>query len=339
MEEKWLINVHDQSFQVNIGSYSSLFVNYTTSESHLIDSVVNYFQPKSKVKEAVTVKDKQNDFADVESQYMQAFQLSNEMVLEEAKIGSKSLLKQQMKHSLLNHVETDGYIQTINTLMEDLAEQALPEHPVVLKHFSVDAYLKMIEFNTGLVDQYYEETNDFLTQAKVLLPIIKQYLKKSVSGKKIIFYLYPELYLSPYEQREMKELLKQISKDIPVFVVTKSTLFLTDQINYQNYYIEDQQLFTDELLEELEWHSPLDYDETQLKKHVESVVNKHINVFELNPLISNYRNADIIVFDSISLYIVVFLFMKMDFPFRLDLKEENVDLPVYKYVMEMYEKL
>ncbi|MET3684353.1 hypothetical protein ABID56_002480 [Alkalibacillus flavidus] len=339
MQEKWLVNFEEQSYQLNIGTYSSLFVNYTTSESHLIDSVVNYFQPKSKVKDVMTIKDIQNDFTDVESQYMQAFQLSNEMIIEEAKIGSKSLLKQQMKHSLLNHVETDGYIQTINTLMEDLAENALPEHPISLKYFSVDAYLKMIEFNTGLMERHDDETNDFLNQAKVILPILKQYLKKSVTGKKMIFYMYPELYLSPYEQKVMKELLHTIGEDIPVFVVTKSMIFLTNHIDYQNYYIYDKQIFTNDLIEELEWHSPLDYHEEELRECVGSIMTQHINMFELNPLISNYREADIIVFDSSTLYVLVYMFMKMDFPFQLDLKAENIDVPVYKYVMEMYEKV
>ncbi|WP_017187711.1 hypothetical protein [Alkalibacillus haloalkaliphilus] len=337
MNEKWEVHFGGDKFQLNLSSYSSLFVNYTTSEEKFVEAIVQYFQPRSKSKDELAIKDLYNDYEDVHYKYLQALKLSNESLINEVKLGAKSYLKNQIKTEVLNNIETNGYLNSINVLAEDLTTHTLEGYPVKLNKFTIETFIRMLEFDDGSVT--FEGTNTFLNHAQSILPILNKHFQKSIHSQKIIFYMYPELYLSPHEQLKMKELLQIMSKEIPVIVITKSLLFLTDDLTGQNYFIYDHQLFNETLIEDLEWDSPMLFDQDELKENIKMIFKKYVNLFELKPTISNYKQADIILFSSIGLYVVVFLLNRMGFEFTLDLDEEKVDTPVYKYIMEIYENL
>ncbi|WP_027963580.1 hypothetical protein, partial [Halalkalibacillus halophilus] len=336
MQDHWKIDFEDERYDLNIANYSSLFVNYTSNETNLINVLNDYLQPRSKVKDVMHIKDVGNDYEEINHHQVVAFKLSNDLLLAEISLGAKSYTKNQIKHDLLNNIETDGYLNTINTLIEDLVEQALLEYPIRSKDFTIDTFMKMLEIDMGLVNNQ-GVTNNFLHQNKILLPIVKKHLEIVTKGRKIIFYMYPESYLSPKEQMELKNLLIEYSEEIPVFVVTKSPVFISTSLHGLNYFIKDKQLFTKDLIEEMEWESPLGYDSSSIEESIQFIFNKFANQFELNPIISNYKNTDIVLFKSIDLFVIVYLFMKIGFSFQLDIDEEKVDKPVYEYLLDCYE--
>ncbi|WP_163970587.1 hypothetical protein [Oceanobacillus halotolerans] len=335
---KWLVKNKEGKYQLNFASYSSLFINHTTDTESFIKPVIQYFQPRNKVRGSVLINDITNDFEEVTHQRFQAFELSNQGLKDTTQLGSKSLLKSQLKNEFLNHIETDGYLLTINTLINDLIETTVKDLPVRSKDFNIDLLLKLLEVDFDL-DNRKECNNTYLHQNKILLPVIKKYLSSKFKDAVILFFMFPEDYLSPREQLEMKHLLTDISNGIQVFVITKSKYFLSDNLDGSNYFIYGEQLFTNEFLEDMEWEGPLSYDRAELLKSLIRTIKNHVDVFELNPLISNYKQADIVLFQSIDLYVLIFLMKKLKFKFELDIDPKTIDTPVFDYIMDVYEKL
>jgi len=335
MQMKWQIDHGERKYQLNFASYSSLFVNHTMSEDKLIQSLVEFFQPRSKVKNSMTITDIENDFDDINHHSFIAFELSNELLNEEIKLGAKSFLKAKLKHDFLNHIETDGYLLTINTLAEDLLNSVVEQLPVKMKDMTINTILKLFEVDFDSND----EENDVLSRNKMIIDFIIKYLSNKHNHALVLFFSFPELYLSPKEQIQMKEYLVEISKKTHIFVITNSKHFITDDIVGNNYFSYEDQLLTNEFFDDLEWESPLPYTKTELIKSTQRMIKQHVDAFELMPSISNYKQADIISFNSIDLYVLVFILSKLRFDYQLDVDHDLIEKPVFKYIMDVYENV
>ncbi|MGN8646462.1 hypothetical protein ACTNEO_11750 [Gracilibacillus sp. HCP3S3_G5_1] len=337
MQLRLLVRKGVYEYDINISQYSSLFVNYTTDERSLILPLIEYFQPRSKAKNELKIVDIDNGYEELSTARFHAITFTNDSLLEETKLGSKSLLKGQVKQSFLNNIEADGYINNINVLLEDLVEESISELPVKPKLLTYDSIVKLLEIDIGL--NMMGETNQFMHQNKLLLPILNRYLINNLKQPVIVFFYYPETYLSPKEQKEMYKLLQIFSKTIPVFVITKSKQFLTKEMSGMNYFIQSKQIFSPQFIEELEWNSPVNFDYLDLQKSVMSILYRYADVFELEPKLSNFQDADVVLFKSIDLYVFSSLMYKMKYKFSLNLDDNQMYKPVYEYVMELYEKI
>lgn len=338
MQMKWIVNNGKEKYQLNLASYSSLFVTESTNEDNLLRPVMEFFQPRSKVKDVVTVRDYVNDLEEITHHAFTAFELSNNKLREETLLGSKSLLKSHLKSEFSNHLETDGYILTINTLANDLLSAVNDDLPVKLKSFTIDSFIKLLEVDFSIVESD-NKTNRLLSQNKLIVQTIKKHLKMNYKNSLILFFMFPELNLSPKEQLTMKEFLLDLSNDVNLFVVTNSKHFISDELAGMNYFSYGRQLFTDEMINDLEWESPLPYSKEELLVSLSNVIKNHIDMFELIPTISNYIQSEIVIFKAIDLYVLIFILNKLKFKYQLDLNPEIIDRPVFEYVMDVYEKI
>lgn len=237
----------------------------------------------------------------------------------------------------MNNVEADGYINNINVLLEDLVEHSISELPIRPRLLTYDSIIKLLEIDLG--SNMLDETNQFIYQNKLLLPILNRYLMTNLKQPGIVFFFYPETYLSPLEQKEMYKLLQIFSDTIPIFVITKSKQFLCKDLEGMNYFIENKQTFSNQFIEDMEWNSPVIYEFEDLKDSVLSILQRYADVFELNPTVSNNTDADVILFKSIDLYVFTSLMYKMKYKFVLNVDETIMDNPVYEYIVDLYEKI
>ncbi|MDC3425732.1 hypothetical protein NC797_14590 [Aquibacillus sp. 3ASR75-11] len=338
MNMKWLVNTENNTYQINLSTYSSLFIDYSTNLDSIIDPILQYFQSKSKLKNSIVIKDILQDYDEINYRDYLAIKLSNQIMSEETTLGSKTLMKDQIKMQLINNIETDGYMLTINTLLQDLLGTGIDNLPIKTKPLTVDSIMKLIELDINL-ENSSNESNKVLNQNKILLPIIKSYLINKYKSPLLLFFVFPEDLLSPREQLEMKELLMSITEQINVFVITKSNSFLSDEFDGNNYYKNGRQLITKELIHDLEWESPLPFTQDELKLSFLFIMRKYIELIELSPTVSNYKQSDVILFKSIDLYVFVFVMRRLKLNFSIELTSENVDKPVFEYIMDVYEKM
>nr|WP_289038666.1 hypothetical protein [uncultured Allobacillus sp.] len=325
----WLISQTDKRFQLNISSYSSIFVNHSSNEQAMIGSLIQYFQPRSKVKDLVKIMDIMNDYEEVSTHSHYAHMLSNDLLLQETQLGAKTVLKSSIKSNLGNHMETEGYLLTINTLVEDLIEKTLDDLPIKYKSLNIDSLIKSLYVDLTEQNTY---TNYYLHQSKSLVEFLVNQLRKDYKKPIILIYNFPESYLSPKEQLEMKDILIGISESVKVLVITKSLIFLADEFNGLNYFLNEKQIITECLLDDLEWECPVDYEREDIKESLIRQFGQFANYFELNPTISNSRLAEINVFSSLDLYVLVNLLDRLRFQYNLDLDENKVVEPVMNYV-------
>lgn len=335
MQMKWQIDQEEKSYQLNFSAYSSLFVNHTMNEEQLIHSLINFFQPRSIIKNTMTITDKANDFDEINHHSFTAFEFSGQLLKEETKLRAKSLLKAKLKDDFFSHIETDGYLLTINTLIDDLFNTVVDQLPIKTNDLTIDSLLKLIEIDFSSLS---EETN-VLSRSKRIINSIVSYLNNKHHHSLILFFSFPELYLSPKEQLAMKRHLIEISKDMHVFVITNSKYFIADDIGGNNYFLYENQLLTDEFFNDLEWESPLPFTKPELINATQHIIKNYVDNFEMLPSISNYRQADIVIFNSIDLYVLVFILKKLSFHFQLDIDFKLIDKPVAKYVMDVYENV
>ncbi|SDC31037.1 hypothetical protein SAMN05421734_106109 [Pelagirhabdus alkalitolerans] len=338
MEFQWHIREEQLQYDLNINGYSSIYTNSTTDEYSLLDNLLQYFQPRSKLKDNLKVYDIDEEYEELSTKHYQIIHLSNEQVIEELKLGSKALLKSKIKNELKQDVEAEGYLNTINSLLDDLVERVPLDLPLRTNPFNFDSLMKLISIN---MEDETDETscNIVLRQNNKILPILTDHIKETVSTPTIIYFTYPENYLSPGEQKEMRELLNHLSADVPIIVLTKSKLFLSSQYRGLNYFSRNQQLFNQQLINDMEWEAPTIYEQDELIESLVKIVHKYIDLIEIYPLVSNYQDADIHLFKSIDLYVFSFIMYKLKLRFTFELQEQEIEAPVYKYIMFIYENL
>lgn len=334
MQKIWEVKTAEYQFELNIGKYACIFDNFVENEVQIMDDMLELFQPRSKVKDEIRVLDLSENETELTHHDFQAFKISNEKLLEEINLGAKSSLKSRIKNDFSQHLETDGYLMTINTLVNDLLQEVDSDLPLRSKRFTLDLFLKLVTIDFDDMEEKQYEI--IYQQLKLILPEIGKEIKNSSRTTPIILYYYPENFLSPREQVYYKTLLDEISEEISIIVLTKSKYFLENDIYANNFLLKDKQLFTKRYIEDLEWEAPVDYSLEDLKSSLSNLFKKHIWQLETFPVISNYQDADIVLFKSIDLYVICKLLSSTGLEYKLDLDSNKLEEPVYRYVMDKY---
>lgn len=342
MGSKWLITNYNTNskFQLNISKYSSLFIDDSTDYQKLISDLNEYFKPRTKIKEDIIIKEITDDYNEINNHTYYSILFSDQILNEEFQLKNKTFMRELIKKRLITNIETDGYLITINTLIQDLINETLSDMPVNYEKITVDLLLKLLTLNHNSNNVHEGlERKTYFQQNIELINFIKQYILDDLKLPTIIFYLFPESNLSPQNQKLMYKFLKELSEELYIFVITKSKIFIGDEFEGFNYLKSSNQLFDEDFFNDLEWNSPIDYTKEQLIKSLIYVYNKHVDLFGMNPLISNYKDADIILFESIDIYILIYIMNKLKYKFILDLDRDKISIPVYEYAMEIYENI
>ncbi len=278
----------------------------------------------------VSVLDMDNDFENVNAHHFQFYGLSNNDLLTETQLGSKSILKQKIKNDFFEELEFDGYIETINNLIEDLIELVNTDLPIQHKKFDIEALIKLlsVDFLTEGESDYEFVYNRLLK----VLPLVTNTILKISKGKPLLVYFYPEHQLSPRQQVKFKEMLVQYSKKLPVVVLSKSRYFLSDRLFSNNLIMNGKQFLMNNFLDDIEWNAPLNYSREELELTFSEVFKKYAVNFETYPIISNYKIADIQVFNDIQLYVLLEFMKGMEFEYHLDLDHSQLNPILLKYI-------
>lgn len=341
MNEKWMIHIGDEErVEMNTSNYCVVYDVHNTKEESILSAIHDYFQPRSKVKDAVGIYDQLNEYEKLPTQMYQAFTISNQNIVEEKKLGSKSLLKSHIKRSLLNNIETDGYLTTLNSLVEDLLNLTNFDLPLKSKRISHDLFTKFIEIDflqlKAIDDIDYKK---LIHQIELLLPVILDEIYAISQGKAILIYQFPEAYLSAKEQKILKKVLTKCANQIMVIVHTESKYFLSESLFSNNYFFNGRQKITNEFIEDLEWNSPLNYSRLELESSFKRMLYRYIDRFEIEPVISNYQLSDIMLFEAIDIYTCTAFLKYCGYKFQLDLDLSKLDKAVYLYIQKLYENI
>ncbi|PSL46972.1 hypothetical protein B0H94_105125 [Salsuginibacillus halophilus] len=301
----------------------------------MLNILSDYFQPRSKIKDEVRVIDTLNNDDTVDYHDFHFFQFSNVKLLEEINLGAKSLLKQSLKEDLLNGLEFNGYVQTMNSLLNDMVQIIDSELPLYAKQLDADAIIKLLGVDFELSE---DNSYDFVSkQLLAIFPVLKTAIKKQAKKTPVLVYHYPENLLSPREQVAFKAELDACAAEMKIIVLTKSRYFLADEVHGNNVIANGKQVITHSFLESLRWHAPLDYGKDELEEALTKLLKAYAMNLETVPVISNYEIADIHVFRDVDIYVLVYLLAELQFKFKLDLDYDRISAPISKYV-QRYEK-
>ncbi|WP_062197340.1 hypothetical protein [Massilibacterium senegalense] len=341
MNEKWTVQIdHEKRVDMNISNYCVVYDVHNTKEESILSAIFEYFQPRSKVKDTVSIYDQLNAGEKLSTKAYQAFLISNQDVIEEQKLGSKSLVKNHIKRKLLNNIESEGYLATINSLVEDLLKLTSFDLPLKSKKFTHDLFIKLIEIDflelSHLKDIDYKKN---IHQLECLLPVIFQETHTLSHGQSILIYRFPEAYLSAKEQMILKKVLDKFAEKIKIIVHTESKYFLADSVFANNYFFNNQQKITQEFIGNLEWNAPLDYSRMELENSFKQILFRYIDKLEVCPVISNYKLADIMLFEPIDIYTCTSFLKYCGYKFQLDLDRNKLNESVHVYVQKLYENI
>jgi hypothetical protein len=320
MRSEWLIQEENHTINMNVSPYTCIMDNHSFNEQNFLERLTDFFQPRSKMKDQLKVIDIANDEEEITHNQAQFFMISNMDLLEEVKLGAKSLFKQQIKNDFSRLPEFHGYLQTINTLIEDVVQLTDTTIPLKSKQFTSESFMKSMEvaFST-------EEEIDYrcaYERIRKLFPYYIKSVKDSSKAAPYIIYFYPEHLLSPKEQEEMKKMLKSFSNQITIIVLSKSKYFLAENLFENNMFIWKKQQFDEELIEDMVWNAPLDYSKEEIYEAFSNIIQYYAENLETTPVVSNYKIADIAVFKEIELYVLIYFMNKQHFDFQLDLQWE-----------------
>lgn len=314
----------------NFGGYTAIYNVEDTREEHIIDTLHRYFQPRGKEKDSIKIYDSTNDIK-VSSNHYQAFIIENKSIHEEIDISSKSYTNKILSRRLKDNREADGYLMTINTLVEDLLVQVRGNLPLEAKQFTYSLLTKLIEYKYEANKEY----ENLITQIEYLLPLIMEEIIQQSKGKALIIYKYPEAYLSPKEQIRLKKLFDNFT-NIPIIVLTESQYFLSNRLLGNNYYRNYNQMISYSLIEELVWNAPLNFSEENLVNSLQKVIYSYVDKLEVSPTISNYNLTAVVLFDSIDIYTCFMFMRRCNYDFEVDLDERRCEKAILSYIYDHY---
>lgn len=324
----WEIRSKTRAVHLNIGKYSAIYNENDTHEEEFLNDIYEYFQPRAKNKEEVLIIDLDNN-EHISNKSFRSFILSQSVIEEEHCLSASSLMYKKLVRDYTMHIETDGYINSINALMEDMLIDINQSLPLELKKFDVKQLIKQLSFEYDYSVDYSKLINKLVQ----LLPILVTEMNAQSLNKTLIIYLYPEANLSPVEQQSFASMLKEL--DAHILVLTQSKYFLADELKYNNYFRNGKQMLSDEFYNSLEWEAPLDYKEEELMERLDVIFKNYCNDLEIQPIISNYRLADIVVFDSIDIYVVLSWLKHCKHNYTIDIELGKLPSAISTFVNKM----
>ncbi|QDI92236.1 hypothetical protein EPH95_14425 [Salicibibacter halophilus] len=332
---RWKVRSENVDLDLNIANYCCIFDNHSFNEKELLELLVGYFQPRSKVKDLISIKEIDNDYEDVTAHNYQFHSLSTVNLLAETQLGSKSLLKKKLRQDFLNELEFSGYLQTINSLIEDVVQLVDTDLPIQPKNLDVDGLIKLLDVDFGLNES--QDYSIIFHQLQLLLPMITETILKTSKVQPLVIYYYPEHMLGPRQQVHFKKLLDKCTDKMKIIVLTKSRYFLSDNLLNNNLIIDSKQRITNEFFEDMEWNAPLDFKKEELEYTFSKIFNTYVVHLETYPTISNYQIADIQVNRGIELYVLIDFMEEMGLEYSLDIDHSLLN-PVISRFVEKFEK-
>lgn len=325
-----------KNYQIKVSSFTSVYTNESTDEEILIENILQYFQPRSKLKGIVSIQDEDDALEEISSKHFQMIGFNNQTLEDELKLGAKSNLKQFVKNQLCSDKEADGYLNTVNVLLSDIVERIDSSIPLKYNNLNFDSIVKQISINTAVEELNLDST---YTRNSYLLPLLVNHLLLVATSPLLLCYYYPESELSTKEQMQFREILDRIAEKVPLLIVTSSKYFLARNYEGINYYASDKQVLDDEFIENLIWDSPEVFEEENLKERLQYILSQYIDLLEINPSISNFEDADIILFKNIDLYILIYLMHYLNYNYHLSVDHSKLSKATYRYIMDSNEKI
>lgn len=163
-----------------------------------------------------------------------------------------------------------------------------------------------------------------------MLPLIVEEMEQISNKRTLLIYAYPEANLSPKEQIQFRRCLESLN--IPVIVLTGSSHFLSKNLMGMNYIRNHRQLINDEFIKQLVWNAPMNYELVDIMESLKKFIQLYQDKFEILPLISNYRLADIMLFEPIDLYVGLSFMKYANQGFNVDIQFNRLPSPVAQYI-------
>ncbi|MCE5089170.1 hypothetical protein [Staphylococcus devriesei] len=280
---------------LNIGKYTAIYNEYETVEEDLLNIINQYFKKRNSNKKDVSIIDISSQEL-VSNLMYESIIIDNYKIEDEHSLGSSSTLNKKIQRDFTDSIEGMGYLNSINTLLTDLLENInYNELPLNVKNFDLKQFVKLLSFEYELKEDY----SKLITRIEQVLPLLIDELNKQHNNKVLLIYLYPEANLSPKEQMKLKKLL--ISLQVNIIVLTGSLHFMANEWHYNNYIRSGKQKLTSKFIEELLWNAPLDFKKVELEKSLNQFILTYQDKVEINPTISNYQIAQIMLFSSIDI--------------------------------------
>lgn len=325
MENKivWEVRGIDDTVLLNIGSYTSIIDDHDEHEEELLSNINSYFQKRTN--KDITIKNHLTGEIIDCKEYV-SFMIDHTTVDDEHRLAATVLLNKKLQRDLLNKLETEGYLSSINVLMEDFLHILEKDMPLKVKRFDHKQFIKQLTFEYD----YSVDYSRLINRLFEIIPLLVDEMNVQSNNRTLLMYLYPESNLSPKEQIQLSSLLRSLN--VTVLVLTDSPIFLSDSLDTINYMRFGTQVITSKLISDIYWESPLDYNREELKKSLEMILEKYSNKFELTPTISNYDVSDIILFNAIDIYVCCYFLKICKQPFELNLLMENLPVSLNKYL-------
>lgn len=316
-------NTEKDAVTFNIGKYTSIIDDHHEHEEEILYDINSYFQKRSN--KDITVIEKMTGEV-VDSKEFTAFIVDHNSIDGEHQLAASGLLNKKLQRDLLNNLETDGYLNSINILMEDFLNLLEKDMPLKVKRFDHRQFIKQLTFEYDFTIDYSRLINRLLE----IIPLLIDEMNKQSNNNTMLIYLYPESKLSPREQMDLSRLLKSLH--VNMVVLTDSSTFFSDDTDTINYMRFGEQIITPQLISDMYWDSPLNFTREDIKTSLHKLINNYSSKFELVPTISNYKVSDIILFDSIDIYVCCYFLKRCHHNFNLDIAFDQVPKSLNEYL-------
>ncbi|MBJ6364520.1 hypothetical protein JF558_00935 [Staphylococcus hominis] len=310
---------------LNTSTYTSIYNEDSTHEEYILNKLKNYFQPRNSNKDTVTITNL-TDYERVSHNQFRGFLLNHSTIENEHQLSATSMMTKKIIREMQSDMEIEGYINSINVLLDDLRDNLKGTLPLSIKSFDLKQIIKLLSFKYD----YSEDYARLITRLEQVVPIVVDEMNYQANEKAFIIYLYPEAGLSIKEQMRFRKILNDLS--IPVIVLTESSCFLSKNFRGLNYFINNVQMITETFLEDSYWNAPINVEKEQIEERFEYLFVKYCSVLEIKPIISNYMLADIIVFNDVDLYVIVSFLKHCNLEYQLDIDKTKISLALSTYL-------
>lgn len=180
---------------LNTSVYTSIYNEDSTHEEYILDMLKNYFQSRNSNKDIVTITDI-SDHERVSHNRFRGFLLDHSTIENEHQLSSSSILTKKIVREMQSDLEIDGYINSINVLLDDLRDNLKGTLPLSIKSFDLKQFIKLLSFKYD----YSEDYARLITRLEQVVPLVVDEMNYQVKEKAFVIYLYPEAGLSIKEQ-------------------------------------------------------------------------------------------------------------------------------------------
>lgn len=320
------INIEDlPKVILNTSDYTSIYNEDSTHEEYILETLKNYFQPRNSNKDCVTITDL-IDYERISNNRYRGFILNHSAIENEHQLAATSMMTKKIIRELQNDMEIEGYINSINVLLDDLRENLRGTLPLAVKSFDLKQFIKLLSFKYDYTEDYARLIN----RLEQVVPLVVDEMNYQAKEKAFLIYLYPEAGLSIKEQIRFRKILKDLP--VPIIVLTESAYFLSKSIKGLNYFINNVQMITETFFEDSYWNAPINIDEEKFKERFEYLFEKYCSFLEVNPTISNYNLTEIVVFDDLDLYVVIAFLKHCNLEYQLDIDQTKISSALSAYL-------